>query len=654
MKQATDISIVIVNYNVKDFLLQCLKSIDQASGGFMVETIVVDNNSGDGSVEYLQPLFPDVKFIKLVKNIGFAKANNKGFELATGKYILILNPDTILAGNTLQVMYNYMETHDETGIAGCKVLNHDGSFQVACRRGFPTPWASFSKLFGLQRLFPRSKLFAQYNQTYKSTDETYYVDALIGAFMFARKSVIDELNGFDPGYFMYGEDLDLCYRANKAGWKIAYVHDTSIIHYKGESTKRSSINELKHFYEAMLIFSTKHYSKSRIFLLVLRFGIFIRAGMAQLSAYLSSIFFIIFDLLAINFSLLAATKLRFGAFLAFHEYAYPAVFIAASLALLFSMIAAGEYFDVKHTVRKSFFGLMLTFLILSSLTYYFKEYAFSREVIIMTIVFTSGMTFISRVAASAFRKFRERSAFTRIAIAGDYSASNKLIALLKNSNLYNTELAGIITVGAETEPESGLQVLGNIEYIDKIIEENGINEVVITDNNIKINEIVKLVGGMQRHRPVRYHIAQQYDDFIFARIVSEISGIEPTIPEVNISRLRFRMIKRLADILISMTALTFGLPVLLILNKKSMIKKLWFVFIGKYSFIGIYKTDGYEHDFGKEGIIGIAHLGKPENLSPEAIVKLNDYYLMNYSLSLELDIILKFIFRKKSGNKIHT
>jgi O-antigen biosynthesis protein len=653
--QEKDISIVIVNYNVKDFLLQCLKSIKQASVGLSVQVIVVDNNSSDGSVDYLEPLFPGVEFIRTPKNLGFAKANNTGFEKAYGKYVLILNPDTILAENTLKVMYDYMENHQEVGISGCKVLNPDGTFQMACRRGFPTPWASFSKLFGLQKLFPKSRLFAQYNQTYKSIDETYYIDALIGAFMFARKSVIDETGGFDTAFFMYGEDLDLCYRASKSGWKIAYVHETSIIHYKGESTKRSSINELKHFYEAMVIFTSKHYSGSGFFLLFLKLGILFRAGIAQLSAYLSSLIFIIFDVLALNGSLLLATKQKFGAFFAFPEYAYPTVFIAASITLVLSMIAAGEYFDVKHTIRKSFFGLMLSFLVLSSLTYYFKEYAFSREVLIMTIVFTSILVFISRVAVSGLKKYQERLTFSRIAIVGNYDDSEKLINYIRNSSSVNSEIVGIINTGKDVITGGNLPVLGNIDYINKIIDDNLINEILITDNNINSNDIVKFVAA-QPKKPVRYHIAQQFDDFIFSRIVSEISGIEPTIPEVSISRLRFRIIKRLLDIFLAIVSLTIGMPFLLMRNKsnKSYFKKLWLVFIGKYSFIGIYKFDGYEHDFGKEGIIGLAHLGSPASLTPEAISKLNDYYLINYSLSLDMDIILKFIFRKKRGNKIHS
>ena len=368
-----DISIIIVNYNVKDFLLQCLRSIEQASKGLSVETIVVDNNSSDGSVNFLEQLFPDVKFIALDENIGFGRANNLGFKESSGRYVLILNPDTILEEQTLSKMLKYMDDNPEVGISGCKVLNPDGTFQLACRRGFPTPWASFSKLFGLQKLFPKSKLFARYNQTFRSIDETYYIDAVIGAFMFCRKEVLDQTNGFDPDFFMYAEDIDLCYRASKLGWKLSYFHETSIIHFKGESTRRSSLNEVKHFYNAMEIFAKKHYSRSGIFLLFLRMGIVLRSAMAYMNKYKRDIFVILFDLLSVNGSLLIATKFRFGEFFGFPDYAYPTVLIVVPFIMLSSLFVVGDYFENKPIVRRSTFGLLMGFFILSTLTYFFRE-----------------------------------------------------------------------------------------------------------------------------------------------------------------------------------------------------------------------------------------------------------------------------------------
>ena len=202
-----DVSILIVNYNVKDYLLQCLRSIYAREDNLNVEIVVVDNASQDNSVEDLRPQFPDVKWLPLTENVGFGRGNNAGLEHCTGRHILFLNPDTIIGQDTLAVMTSYLDEHPEVGLAGCKVLNPDGTFQLACRRGLPTPWASFCKLFGLQSMFPSVPLFSQYNLTHKSVDETYDVDALIGAFMMGPREIILGADGFDPDYFMYGEDL---------------------------------------------------------------------------------------------------------------------------------------------------------------------------------------------------------------------------------------------------------------------------------------------------------------------------------------------------------------------------------------------------------------------------------------------------------------
>ena len=199
-----DLSILIVNYNVKDYLVQCLRSIASSKGTLNVQVVVVDNASTDHSVATLRPQFPDVTWVALNENIGFGRGNNAGLPHCTGRYILFLNPDTILRPDTLQTMVRYLDDHPEVGLAGCKVLNPDGTFQLACRRGLPKPWASFTKLFGLQSLFPTSRLFARYNLTYLPVDDTYDVDALIGAFMMGPRSVIESSGGVDPSFFLYG------------------------------------------------------------------------------------------------------------------------------------------------------------------------------------------------------------------------------------------------------------------------------------------------------------------------------------------------------------------------------------------------------------------------------------------------------------------
>ncbi len=647
MEQASKkISIVIVNYNSKDFLLQCVKSIEKASYKLNIEIIVVDNNSSDGSIEYLTPLLPNVKFIALLENLGFAKANNIGVKISSGDYFLILNPDTLIEENTLSTMLQYMEEHTEVGGSGCKVLNTDGTFQLACRRGFPTPWASFSKLFGFQSLFPKSKFFARYNQTFRSVDETYYIDSIIGAFMFIRKEAWEDVNGFDESFFMYGEDIDLCYRLNKSNWKISYVHTTSIIHYKGISTKRSSINELEHFYNAMKIFSAKHYSSSSLFFSLIKAGIKFRELIARTYKYRTSLLVIIMDLITINVSLIIATKIRFGGYLNFPDYAYPIVFIAVSLILITSMVSMGEYFENNPSFRKALSGLLITLFILSSLTYFFKDYAFSRGVVLMTIGFTIISTYFSRSALSISHSYTKTNPNRKVAIIGTGNEAFDIYNAIQNSDHVFTNIAGFIsTTGVIENPIINDNVIGNIEYINNIILENDVKELIIAEKSINSNELMKLIQNTSS-LGIKYHVAFEWDDIVASRIINDISGFEPTIPDYNLAKFRFRFIKRTSDIVISLFSLTIGLPIVYLLfrNSSNLINKLYSVLTGRLSIVGLYPVT--ENILCRTGLTGMVHISKPEKLTIQAINRLNDYYLMNYTFSLDIEIILKKLFRK--------
>jgi GT2 family glycosyltransferase len=543
-----DISIVIVNYNVKDFLYKCLTSVRNASQKLSVETIVVDNDSKDGSLEFLQPKFPEVQFIALKENIGFGRANNLGFEKAKGKYILILNPDTILEESTLDVMKEYMDKNPDTGISGCKVLNDDGTFQLACRRGFPTPWAALTKLTGLQSLFPKSKLFAQYNQTYRSQDETYEIDAVIGAFMFARRDVIERLNGFDPEFFMYGEDIDLCFRTKKLGYSVDYVHSTSIIHFKGESTKRSTINDVKHFYEAMKIFASKHYGKSSFFLTFLKLGIFLRSIIAYLSKYSREIFIILVDLLIVNAALLSGTYFRFGSVLGFPEHAYPIVFIAVSLIIFFSMFFSGEYFESEHKITKSTFGYLISFFVLSSLTYFFKQYAFSRGVVLWTIGFSIIFSSFFRILISAYDNSIGKKRKKNLLIVGFNENTIKLIEELISKRNTNINFVGYLTIDeSDYKYDSSIPNMGNYNSINDIITKNNIDEVIITENKLRKSELIRIISDSS-DKSVKFHVASEYEELIASELLDEITGEQPGIKKYNIAHFRFVLLKRLFDV----------------------------------------------------------------------------------------------------------
>lgn len=259
-----DISVIIVNYNVKHFLEQCLCSLEKALDSLTAEIIVVDNFSGDGSVEFIQKNFPTVKIIRNLNNEGFGKANNKGLEISKGKYILFLNPDTILSENSIRNSISFLQAHPNGGALGIRMIDGSGKYLPESKRGFPTPWVSLCKMTGLTRIFPKSSFFARYYMGHLSSDSNHEVEALAGAFMLIRKEVLDKTGGFDEQFFMYAEDIDLSYRIREAGYKNYYFADSSIIHFKGESTSKDSLY-IKNFYKAMNQFVDKHYKKRSAF-----------------------------------------------------------------------------------------------------------------------------------------------------------------------------------------------------------------------------------------------------------------------------------------------------------------------------------------------------------------------------------------------------
>lgn len=252
------LSVIIVNWNAREFLARCLETVFASEFDGDFEVIVVDNNSPDGSVEFIRERYPRVKVIANRDNPGFARGNNQAIREARGEYILLLNPDTEIKPDTLQVMADFMRERPDCGMAGCKVLNPDGTLQPACRRSIPTPADAFFKLAGISRLFPRSPRFARYNLTYLPEDRLCAVDAVSGSFLFTRREVVEKIGLLDERFFMYGEDLDWCRRAQQAGYRNYYVPAASIVHYHGQSSAKRPLRTAYYFYQAMYLFYCKH------------------------------------------------------------------------------------------------------------------------------------------------------------------------------------------------------------------------------------------------------------------------------------------------------------------------------------------------------------------------------------------------------------
>lgn len=273
------LSVIIVSYNVKYHLEQCIRSVQKASVGIDADIWVVDNASSDGSVAYLQAIFPDVHFISNQENVGFSRANNQAIRESTGEYVLILNPDTIVAEDTLTGCIDFLDAHPQVGATGVRMLNADGTFAPESRRGLPTPFTSFCKMSGLSALFPKSRTFGRYYMKYLNEDEANPIEVISGAFNMLRRKALDQVGLLDEDFFMYGEDIDLSFRLLLGGWQNYYL-PYYILHYKGESTQKSSFRYVHVFYNAMLIFFNKHFGKRYVLIgYLIRLAVVFRALM---------------------------------------------------------------------------------------------------------------------------------------------------------------------------------------------------------------------------------------------------------------------------------------------------------------------------------------------------------------------------------------
>lgn len=274
------LSVVIVNYKVRFFLEQCLHSVVKAADGLSVEVIVVDNASGDGSVEYIRERFPSVMLVASDENLGFAKANNLAIKRSNGEYVLLLNPDTVVAEDCFREFISFMDAHPDAGGCGAYMLHTDGTFALESRRGLPTPFVAFCKMSGLSALFPKSRIFGRYYMRYFDENEVNSIEIMSGAFMFLRRSALDKAGLLDEDFFMYGEDIDLSYRILKSGYH-NYFLPHRMLHYKGESTVKSSYRYVHTFYQAMQLFFNKHYSHYSLLLSVpITIAIWTRAMLA--------------------------------------------------------------------------------------------------------------------------------------------------------------------------------------------------------------------------------------------------------------------------------------------------------------------------------------------------------------------------------------
>jgi len=487
------LTVVIVNYNVKHFIRQCLYSVREALELISGEVIVVDNNSVDGSCQMIREEFPEVALIENKKNTGFSVANNQAIRMAQGEYILLLNPDTVVQRDTLFKCAEFMDQHPEAGALGVKMIDGKGNFLPESKRSLPTPLIAFFKMFGLSRLFPRSGFFNRYNCGHLSENEIHEIEILAGAFMFMRKTALDKTGLLDETFFMYGEDIDLSYRLIQSGYKNYYFPETPIIHYKGESTKKGSINYVVLFYNAMIIFAHKHFSKSNAFYfsLLIRLAIYFRAFMALIQRFIVAI--------AVP---LADAAIIYSGFLLIRPYwekfkpdggNYPEVFIkwiipAYVLIWVLSLLFNGAY-DPPVKMKRTIRGLLIgTLIILSIYALLPLEFRFSRALILLGTIWSLLFILLFRyfLHLAKLSNYRIGDIKKRIVIIGEVGECDRVADILRQTHI-RPEIVGFVS---PNEVYNG-DYIGHLEQIDDIIRVYQVEEIVFCARNIDSGTIIR-------------------------------------------------------------------------------------------------------------------------------------------------------------------
>lgn len=649
------LSIVIVNYNVEYFLEQCLNAVRKACKGIESEVFVVDNNSVDGSLRMLRNKFPEVMLISNQENVGFSRANNQAIKLAKGKYILLLNPDTVVEDDTFTKVIEFMDQHPDAGGLGVKMVDGQGKFLPESKRGLPTPLTAFYKIFGLSALFPRSRRFGRYHLGFLNENEIHKVEILAGAFMLLRKETLEITGLLDEAFFMYGEDIDLSYRIVKAGYSNYYYPHTRIIHYKGESTKKSSVNYVFVFYNAMIIFARKHFSRQRAktFTALINIAIYFRAFLALASRFFKRIALPLSDALLGSAGLLMLKKL-WGELTIYRDGGdYPhelvAVLIPGYMLLwLTSVYIAGGY-DKPFKLKKSFAGLLAgTVLILLVYALLPEHYRFSRALILLGGLWMALSLLMNRLAGF-FLKLDGfvfgNSEKKRFLLIGSLEETSRVRTILESTSI-QADYIGIISTDEKAVAQD--EVIGTMPQVPDIITIYKINEIVFCSKDVSHQTIIDKMTAWQGSG-INYKIAPEDSLSIIGSNSINTRGDLYTIDIKAIDSIVNRRYKRLMDLGLGFLMLA-GWPIIAMFHPHAtgLLRNSLKVLIGRYSWVGYCRgTDNNQAKLPpvRKGVLCPADVFEKETQDTAVLTRLNLLYARDYHVMSDLSVFLK-AFRK--------
>lgn len=646
------LSVVIVNYNVKHFLEQCLLSVRKALHGIDAEVFVVDNQSSDDSVEMVRTRFPEVRLMANVDNVGFSKANNQAIRVSQGKYVLLLNPDTVVEEDTFSKCIAFMDEHPDAGGLGVKMIDGKGYFLPESKRSLPTPAVAFWKISGMAALFPKSKIFGRYHLGFLNENETHEVEVLAGAFMMMRKTVLDQVGLLDETFFMYGEDIDLSYRIVKGGYKNYYFPGTRIIHYKGESTKKSSVNYVMVFYKAMVIFAEKHFSpkNARVFSRLINFAVYLRAALALLNRLVKSIALPALDA-SLLFSGMYALKLYWETVVKGLDY--PPTFVwlvlpAYVLIWLFAIYASGGYdrpMRISKAVRGVFSGSIFILVVYSLLS---EEYRFSRAMIVLGTVWATLSIAVVRVLLDllkleGFRLDNHRKKNLMIVAAPAEGA--RVLSILKMSGS-NTHFLGFVSPKREFQESYGGHLLGELDSLEDIVSMYDVNEIIFCSQDLSSNEIINRMLQLSR-RDLEYKIAPPESVFIIGSNSINDQGDLYLMDVDAITSPANRRKKRMVDVTLCCLML-FTCPLMLVLvsDRLGLIRNIMAVLLGQRTWVGLSSVEGSSFKSPiRKGVLSPVDMVNESDLNDHVKVKLNQIYARDYDPIKDLRIVFKSISR---------
>lgn len=647
--QDIQLSVVIVNYNVRHFLEQALLAVRKAASGLAVEVFVVDNNSVDDSVRMVREKFPEVQLIANQDNPGFSIANNQAIRKSNGKYVLLLNPDTVVEEDTFRVCLQFMDDHPDAGGLGVKMIDGSGKFLPESKRGFPNFFVAFCKTVGLSTLFPKSRVFNRYHLGYLDKDKNHEVDVLSGAFMMMRQSVLEEVGLLDESFFMYGEDIDLSYRIVKAGYKNYYLADTTILHYKGESTKKGTLNYVYTFYNAMIIFARKHFrgEQARTFIFLIQMAIYFRATLTLLNNTFRRLAWVVADAAVILTGLFLLKDFWANYYYKDPNY-YQDSFVNVNFPLYTFIWLAAVYFnggyDAPYNLRRLNRGLLLGTLLLAAVYGFLPlEYRPSRAIILLGSIWALGMTSLLRtlvhfLRAGNFQVGRPRT--KNLVITGEIGESERVQHLLAKAQVrYN--FIGTVAPQSGLDPEV---YLSSLDRLDEVVYIYRVDEIIFCSRDVPAQEIL---GWMSKLGPEReYKIVPQESWSIIGSSSKNESGELYTVDiKFQIASPLSRRNKRSLDVVICLLQLVF-MPILiwLVPHKRGFLRNWWQVLWGQKTWVAYAAGTSFQSSPLpplKPGVLG------PENgLNLPAVdeitrQRLNFLYAKDYRVGKDLEIILK-------------